>query len=128
MGLLCFLLGIRERSQISRDPLVGLIFENLVVIEALKTRYNRGQLGDIYYFRDRNGNEVDLLAECGRELQIIEIKSSTTFKMEHLKGLKRFLGLSDTVKDSFLIYNGERHEFSNGLLALNYKEVSAALG
>jgi predicted AAA+ superfamily ATPase len=61
VGLLCFLLGIREHSQISRDPLVGQICKNIVVIEALKTGYNRGHLADLYYFRDSKGNEVDLL-------------------------------------------------------------------
>jgi predicted AAA+ superfamily ATPase len=120
VGLLCFLFGIRENSQISRDPLVGQICKNIVVIEALRTGYNRGHLADLYYFRDSKGNEVDLLAQCGRELQIIEIKSSTTFKMEHLKGLRRFQTISDTILNSILAYNGVRQELSDGVLALNY--------
>ena len=69
-----------------------------------------------------------IIAKQQKIIHITEIKSSTTFKVKHLKGLKRFQSLSDMVKDGFLIYNGERHEFSNGLLALNYKEMGAALG
>ncbi len=68
VGFLCFLLGIRKPEQITRDPLVGGIFENLVIVECLKARYNRGELADLYFFRDSNGNEVDLLWQDGRAL------------------------------------------------------------
>ena len=54
-------------AQISRDPLVGSIFENLVVIEALKKRYNNGEMAGLYFFRDNHGNEVDLVAQKGQE-------------------------------------------------------------
>lgn len=67
-GLLCFLLGIRSPEQISRDPLVGSIFENIVVTECLKARYNRGDIPDLYFFRDSNGREVDLLIPLDRKL------------------------------------------------------------
>jgi predicted AAA+ superfamily ATPase len=60
-GLLAFMLGIERASQVSRDPLLGHIFENMVVIECLKTRTNAGKLPNLYFFRDSNGNEVDIL-------------------------------------------------------------------
>ena len=53
-GLLSFLLGIEKPEQVSRDPLVGQLFENLVVLECLKTRYNQGKLSNLYYYRDSN--------------------------------------------------------------------------
>ncbi|MDT8390350.1 MAG: DUF4143 domain-containing protein [Lentisphaeria bacterium] len=49
IGLLCFLLGIRKPEQIRRDPLVGNIVENLVVVECLKARYNQGAMPDLYF-------------------------------------------------------------------------------
>lgn len=127
VGLLCFLLGIREPDQISRDPLVGQIFENLVVIETLKTRYNQGQLADLYYFRDSKGNEVDLLAQSGRQLRAIEIKSASTFKMEHLKGLRHLQSVTDTVEAAYIIYNGDPHELSDGMTALNFRNAQESL-
>ena len=72
-GLLAFLLGIEKPSQISRDPLVGQMFENLVVIECLKTRANQGLLPNLYFYRDSNGNEADILYKHGRELTVIEV-------------------------------------------------------
>jgi len=52
---------VEKASQVSRDPLLGHMFENLVVIECLKTRTNAGKLPNLYFFRDSNGNEVDVL-------------------------------------------------------------------
>jgi predicted AAA+ superfamily ATPase len=126
-GLLCHLLGIRDPAQISRDPLVGAIFENLVVMECAKALSNRGRPVELYYFRDSNGNEVDLLIPDGRELTAIEIKSASTFKMDRLKGLRRFRKLSDQVSASYLVYNGEPRRLSDQTHALNFREAASAL-
>ena len=88
-GLLCFLLGIENPEQVSRDPLVGQLFENLIVMECVKTRLNSGRLPNLYFYRDSNGNEVDILFQNGRELTAIEVKSSETYRSAQLKGLKR---------------------------------------
>lgn len=127
VGLLCYLLGIREPEQITRDPLVGQIFENLVVIECLKQRYHKGRMADLYYFRDSNGNEVDLLAQSGRLLHAIEIKSAATFKMEQLKGIRRFKELTKQVSASYLVYSGKPHRLSDHTQALHFKEVATII-
>ncbi len=49
-GLLAFLLGIEKPDQVARDPLVGQLFENLIVIECLKTRANQGRRPNLYFF------------------------------------------------------------------------------
>ncbi len=123
-GLLVFMLGIEKASQISRDPLLGHIFENLVVIECLKSRANAGKLPNLYFFRDSNGNEVDIIFQNGRELTAIEIKSSTTYKASLLKGLKRIAALSPQVSRSYLVYAGDFFKFSDGTAALKYDQVS----
>jgi predicted AAA+ superfamily ATPase len=122
-GLLCFLLGIREAEQVQRDPLVGSIFENLVVIEALKTRFNAGEPADLYFFRDSKGNEVDLLSGSGRNLIAAEIKSASTFSQGQLKGLRRFKELSQTVKRGIVFYNGQNYDLSEGLFVRHFSEV-----
>lgn len=123
VGLLCFILGIRKEQQISRDPLVGQIFENLVVIECLKSRYNRGEMSDLYYYRDSNGNEVDLVFQNGRELVAIEIKSSSTFSSSQLKGIKNFKQLAKNVTKSYLIYNGKEISLSDDVEAVYFKNT-----
>lgn len=123
VGLLCFLLGIRNPEQVTRDPLVGSIFENMVVMECLKARYNSGELPDLYYFRDSNGNEVDLVWREGRALSAAEIKSSSTFSMSLLKGLRRFRSMVPTFGRGFLVFNGDPHELSDGTLARHYTQA-----
>ena len=123
-GLLAFMLGIEKASQVSRDPLLGHVFENMVVIECLKTRTNAGKLPNLYFFRDSNGNEVDILFQNGRELTAIEVKSSATYKTTLLKGLKRISSLSPQVTRRYLVYSGDYFEFSDGITALKYDQVS----
>lgn len=111
-GLLCYLLGIDNSAQLKRDPLRGNIYENLVIMEVLKTRLNTGQRPDLYFYRDSNGKEVDLLIPDGRSIQPIEIKSSSTFTPDFIKGissLRKVLG--NRCNDGIVFYNGEE-EFS----------------
>ena len=122
-GLLAFLLGIEKSDQVARDPLIGQMFENLVVIECLKIRANQGKPPNLYFFRDSNGNEVDVLFESGRDLVAIEVKSSATYRQELLKGLKRLRRLTTNVKQSYLVYSGEPFAFSDDITALRYDQV-----
>ena len=127
VGLLCYLLGIRESKQITRDPLVGQIFENLVVIECLKARYNKGQIADLYFFRDSKGNEVDILAQSGRYLCTVEIKSAATFKTEQLKSLQSFKKVAENIRSSYLVYTGQEYSLSDNTKVVNFKNVASVL-
>ncbi|PUA27788.1 MAG: AAA family ATPase [Cellvibrio sp. 79] len=126
-GLLCFLLGIENPSQVARDPLVGQLFENLVVMDFVKNLYNKGRLDSLYFFRDSNGLEADLLFPQGRQLIPIEIKSSSTYKPELLRGLKRIMELSPQMTNAYLVYAGDSKQFSNGITALHFNELVSLL-
>jgi predicted AAA+ superfamily ATPase len=90
VGLACWLLGLREPSQVSRDPLWGGLFENFIVMEALKDRLNAGRTAEMYFYRDSDGNEVDLLIPTGMGLHAVEIKAGATVNTDYFKGLKAF--------------------------------------
>jgi predicted AAA+ superfamily ATPase len=107
VGLAAWLLGLESEGQVSRDPLRGNLFENLVVLEVLKHRYNRGERNNLYFYRDSKGNEVDLLLTFGTDLFPLEIKAGATIAPEFFKGLKDFalLGRSMPWK-SALVYGG----------------------
>lgn len=109
VGLASYLLGLENENQVNRDPLRGNLFENLVVMEALKHLYNRGKRSNLFFYRDSNGNEVDLISEQGRTLAAIEIKAGTTINPDFFKGLRQFkkvAGESHTVVAG-LVYGGE---------------------
>lgn len=75
-GLACHLLGIRSREELERSPFLGAIFEGLVASEILKSQTNAGLRGELYYFRDQQGLEVDFLVPLrGGGLLLAEAKA-----------------------------------------------------
>ena len=56
-GLACYLLDIETPKQLELDKMRGAIFENMVVMECLKHRFNQGKEGNVYFYRDRNGQD-----------------------------------------------------------------------
>jgi predicted AAA+ superfamily ATPase len=77
-GLVCWLLGIRDASQLGLHPLRGPIFETWVVSEILKHRMNRGENSGLFFYRDRHGVESDLIIDEGRRLTVVEAKAGRT--------------------------------------------------
>jgi len=90
VGLACWLLGLRSGEQVARDPLWGSLFENFVIMEAMKDRLNAGESAEMYFYRDSEGNEVDLLLPTAGKMHAIEIKAGATVNPDYFKGLKTF--------------------------------------
>ena len=90
VGLASWLLGLRTSDQVARDPLWGSLFENFVIMEAMKDRLNAGESAEMYFYRDSEGNEVDLLLPTGGKMHAIEIKAGATVNPDYFKGLKNF--------------------------------------
>ncbi len=115
-GLVCSLLGLKNRDDIQTHFMKGALFENYVFSEIAKYYFNRGVRPELYFWRNNTGNKVDCVLEEGREQRIIEIKSGTTLNMDFFKGLEYYRKLSHLPADNFyLIYGGtERQQLSKG--------------
>lgn len=112
-GITCSLLGLEKEWQIETHYLKGALYENLVILELLKGRFNIGLPANFYFWRDHTGHEVDLITEWGGIIKAIEIKSNITFQSDFIKNLKYFHSI---VSDSrcYLLYNGTQEgTFSN---------------
>lgn len=108
VGLACWLLGLRSAEQVARDPLYGSLFENMVVMEALKTRFNQGESAELYFYRDATGREVDLLIPSGRRLRAVEIKAGATVNTDYFLGLRSFAAAYPDVLDGgSVVYGGD---------------------
>ena len=83
-------MSLEEESQVSRDPLRGSLFENMVVAELFKYSYHHGRRPRLSFYRDSTGNELDLIVERGRDLAGIEVKSGQTVTKDYFQGLSRF--------------------------------------
>jgi predicted AAA+ superfamily ATPase len=111
-GLAVWLLSIREARQVETHPQRGALFENWVVSEALKTRFNHGLPSNLYFWRDRAGHKVDLLIETTNQLVPVEIKSSQTVNADYFTGLEDWLALAQPRQPrAWLVYGGsEDHQ------------------
>ncbi|BDR52321.1 ATPase [Bombiscardovia nodaiensis] len=80
-GLACHLLGLTSSEDLLlNQPLRGHLFENLVVSELLKHYYNQGKRPQLYYWRDSNRKEIDLVIEHGGQIRyLVEVKASATY-------------------------------------------------
>ena len=87
-GLLCHLLGIKSVTALKKNHAYGALFENWIISEIRKNKFNAGLSDGMYYFRDSTGNEVDLIIERDGEPLAIEIKSATKVNGNMLYGLK----------------------------------------
>lgn len=128
LGLATYLLGIENTIQLSRDPLRGNLVENLVVLELLKARLNRGFDSHLYFYRDSQGHEVDILFQVGRDLVSIEVKSSQTFNSDFLKNLNQFSSvIGQRFLKGYLVYAGEQETKVKNIQLLNYVNASRAV-
>ncbi len=110
-GLLCYLLGLETPKQLSTHFARGLVFENLIILELLKNRFNNGKENNLFFWRDKNGKEVDCIIETNDKLVPIEIKSSSTKSLHFFDGVKYYKYLAkDKVKQTFVVYGGKAVE------------------
>ncbi|MDE6418183.1 MAG: ATP-binding protein [Duncaniella sp.] len=106
-GLASYLLDIDSPDIMARDKMRGHLFENMVVTEFMKGRFNAGKSGGLYFYRDSNSNEVDLLVKNGAQYDCYEIKSSSTFHPDFIKGLSSFkAAFPDLAARQSVIYTG----------------------
>lgn len=111
VGLVTYLLGIRNEDQLLSHYARGELFENMIVMEIVKNIYNKGLEIPLHFWRDRSGNEVDLLVEAGDRPIAIEIKSSKTIRSSFDKGLQYLQKIKVTDSNcSFVIYGGDKNE------------------
>jgi predicted AAA+ superfamily ATPase len=111
VGLASYLLGLENELHISRHPLRGNLFENLVIMEALKYRYNRGRKSNLHFYRDGKGSEVDLILEIGADVFPIEIKAGETITADYFKGLKHFMKIIPDLRwGTGVIYGGRERQ------------------
>ena len=121
-GLCCSLLEIESEKQLANHPLRGLLLENFIIVDLLKARLNRGLRSNLYYWRDRTGNEIDILLEQAGGTVPIEIKSSSTFHLDFLKGIRYWQKLNPKVKDSYLVFTGKDSQMEKTKI-LNWRNI-----
>ena len=124
VGLAAHLLDLVSSEQVSRDPLLGGLFENMVVLEALKARCNAGREGRLYYMRDRNGVEIDLVLERQRQLSFVEIKSAKTPHEDMASNIRTLRKVTGQGARAHVVYTGEAWPLADCDGFVNFKDTA----
>ena len=124
-GLAAFLLGIQRKEHVGAHPLRGALFENMVVSELLKKRFNQGKTDNLYYLRDSRGHEVDVLLDYGLYLDLMEIKSGQTLTRSLFTGLHYFRDLYTQTRNCFLVYGGDQERVQQKVQTIPWQNLSS---
>jgi len=120
-GLLCYLANINSIDQLANSPLLGAFFVTFAFGPLLRSLHNAGKADEIYYFRDKDGREVDFIIPEGNLLNLYEckwsddsgeipkniVKLTTVFGKENIKQITTITtALAQTrMKDNFSVSN-----------------------
>lgn len=122
-GLLCYLLRIESAEDLVTHAARGPIFESWVVSETLKNCYHRGIEPDIYFWRDSNGHEIDLLIDRGARQYPVEIKSGQTVASDFFSSLQYWRGLAGEAGHAAgLVYGGDASYKRRGVSVISWSE------
>jgi uncharacterized protein len=88
-GLLAYLLRYQSSETLQYGPLSGSVFENFIVLELLKKKINYQINAELYYYRDSNKNEIDIIIESNGTYQLVEVKMAKTIKRKFTKTLEK---------------------------------------
>lgn len=123
-GLACSLLGISGIKVLYTHPLRGSLFENMVITEFLKENFSRGTSGNLFFWRDNTGNEIDLILDQDNKLIPVEIKSGQTITDEYFKNLRFWAKISGS-ESGYVVYGGQDlQKRSNGISVVPFTRVS----
>ncbi|MCY3775135.1 MAG: ATP-binding protein [Candidatus Aminicenantes bacterium] len=111
VGLASYLIGIEHAGQIATHPLRGALFENAVVVETLKHRFNQGRRSNLSFFRDQRGLECDILYETGDGIGAIEVKAGATIASDYFLALKRVAKVLPRIFNKAVVYGGVNGQF-----------------
>ena len=125
-GLVCWLLGIRDTSQLSVHPLRGAIFESWVISEIIKQRLAAGESNGLFFFRDKAGLEADALVQRGNGFIVAEVKAGQTITPDMASPASRVAGLlasGGIASESVIIHGGSARQLRNAVTYLPWTRI-----
>lgn len=123
-GLAAALLGIENSQQLELNPFRGALFENFVILDLIKQRFNQAKSSNLFFWRDSAGNELDILIDQAVRLIPVEIKSGQTVTPAFFKGLNYWQKLTGE-EGGYVIYGGNQMEKrSQGRTVLPYTDLA----
>ncbi|MCY4515348.1 MAG: ATP-binding protein [Candidatus Tectomicrobia bacterium] len=127
VGLAAYLVGIENAGQVATHPLRGALFENAVVAEVLKHRFNRGRQANLSFFRDSKGLECDLFYPVGDGIAAFEVKSGATLSSDHFRSLHRVAEWVPDMTSKIVAYGGPARQSRSDAEAVTLDDLPGTL-
>lgn len=112
-GLLAYLLRIQNAEQLKTHYAIGHIFENYIISEVLKYKYNRADNADMYFWKDNKAKDIDLLMETSKGIIPIEIKAAKTYNTSAFSNISYYQKISETKNTGYVINQTEKSQKSS---------------
>lgn len=124
-GLAAYLTKWKDADTARAGAMAGALFETFVVSEILKSYLFRGIEPPLYYFRDKEGHEIDLLIEDEATLYPVEIKLKSSVRASDLSGMvyaqSKFQGLVG--EGTVICVAPQRYPINRGITATPVGEI-----
>lgn len=125
VGLMAWLLGIRDAATIETHAARGALFETWVMSELIKQRFNAGKSAELFFWRDSVGHELDVVFELPQGLQAIEIKSGSTFATDWPEAARKWTSFAGSqALPPLIIYGGAGHYTRQGCDVTGWREFA----
>ncbi len=117
-GLACFLLGIDSSKSLKLSSFKGFMVETYIHNEIRKSFINNGINPEMFYYRDSNQNEIDLIIKMDGKLDLVECKSGKNFAINSVKGFKQLDGTAYEINGRCIICTtDEPYRIASGIYA-----------
>lgn len=126
-GLAAFLLGVKNADQLIAHPLKGELFETYVLGEIWKRKFNAVEPDNLFFYRDHQGNEIDVIGDNVISLSQLEVKLSRTISSRMLKPLSRLKKIGYSIENSFLVHGGEDSYERENSFVVSWRNVDQVI-
>lgn len=120
-GLMCYLLRIDSKEELMLDDHKGAAVETMAVSELLKKRFNSGKKSNLTFFRDKNGFEVDTIADW-KHTFAIEVKSNSNTEKKMSSNVRKYIDLRADGTEGKVYYLGNLTCELNGVQYVSWKD------
>jgi predicted AAA+ superfamily ATPase len=124
-GLAAWLLNIDEKVQLQSHFAIGALFENIVISEYLKNRFNKGLRPHCFFWRDQQQKEIDLILDEAVPVGI-EIKSGKTVSTDYFTNLQYWKEVVQDPVKLKVIYGGELFQDRSEIQVLPWSKMDEA--
>ena len=120
-GLMCYLLRLESKEELLLDDHKGAVVETMAVGELVKSRFNNAKKANLTYFRDKNGFEVDMIADWKKTFAI-EVKSKSMTEKKLSSNVRTYIDLRGDDTLGQVYYLGDISCEINGIKYVSWKE------